>query len=159
VPALAILLRDGRKRVKGFSFWLPAAVVLLICGPWFFLVPGALHERVAKFGGVVFQRGRFWQTIAYLLHELSPIGLAFAVAGIAVVFASKVKLKQDSRPVTSVRDPFWSLAVFLFISTLAFRMMIGAWEPRHLLTLLPFFTLFMGAGIWWFVDIVFSGRP
>jgi hypothetical protein len=57
------------------------------------------------------------------------------------------------------RRSFWVLAAVLFVSTLVLRMFIAAWEPRHLLTILPFLVVLIGAGLSWIVDVTFGRNP
>jgi hypothetical protein len=117
------------------------------------LVPGALHERVAKFGGIALQPERFWNSLVYLTHELSFGGFALAGAGMVTVFFKKQAAQIVNREERS--NVFWILVILLFLCTVMLRMIIGAWVDRHLLTLLPFCTLLIGAGISWIVETIF----
>src|SRR5262249_13828552 len=86
-------------------------------------------------------------------------GLANACNGIIIVFSEKRRRRQRRGPLPETPDAFWGLAILLFLSTLALRMMVSAWEDRHLVALLPFFTLFTGAGLFWIVEVAFRRHP
>jgi hypothetical protein len=155
VPAPAAVLNRHRVHFRKASFWISAALVVLICAPWFLFVPGALHERVAKFGGIVFQPTRVRDSLVYLVDELSFGGFALACAGmVAALFKEPTTLAIDDEELTK-SSSFWTLLLLLFLSTIVLRMVIAVWVDRHLVTLLPFFTLLIGAGIWWTVDVTF----
>jgi MFS family permease len=153
IPVLAALAMPRRTSLTKSSFWFPAIVVLLICGPWFLFIPDALHDRVARFGGIHFLPSRIPESAYFLSGHLSWIGALLAALGAGIVF-SRPKKAEEQRDRT-----FWSVALLFFVSTFAFRMTIGAWEVRHLLNLMPFLTLFMGAGLWWIVSRVFRSQP
>lgn len=52
VPPIAVVLTRRYHLFIRFSFWLPALIVAVLCGPWYLLVPGAQHEAVGRFGDV-----------------------------------------------------------------------------------------------------------
>jgi hypothetical protein len=158
IPLSAALLTPGPKTYRRGSFWVAAGLVAVICVPWFVLVPGALQEHVAKFGGIAFQAGRPMATLAYLVRELSFGGVVLAGIGIAIVVGRNVPAAAAFRKSTAAAiDIFWILALLLLVSTLALRTFVAAWEDRHLITLLPFFALFMGAGLHWVINNGFHG--
>jgi hypothetical protein len=153
IPLSAALLTPGAKPYRRGSFWVAAGLVAVICVPWFAFVPGALQEQVAKFGGIVFLADRPMATLAYLVRELSFGGVVLAGIGIAVVVGKNIPPAPTIRKSTgAATDTLWILALLLLVSTVALRTFVAAWEDRHLITLLPFFALFMGAGLHWVIN-------
>jgi hypothetical protein len=91
---------------------------------------------------------------------LSFGGVVLAGIGIAVVAGKNVPPVFAIRKSTgagAAMNVFWILALLLLVSTVALRTFVAAWEDRHLITVLPFFALFMGAGLYWVVDKGFHG--
>src|SRR5688572_10048698 len=74
IPALAALLPRHRNPARSPLFWAPALIVAVICVPWFGFVPGALHERVARFGGVSFRIFPFFESLSYLRQQFLLAG-------------------------------------------------------------------------------------
>lgn len=151
LPLLAVLLLRRWRALRTWSFWIPAVIVVAACGPWFALAPGALHERVATYGGVNWQGYRWADSLRYWLAELGLAGVCLAALGMARTIGRLCR-KKDT-------DPFWVLCLLLVATTAVMRTVIGVWENRHLLTTLPVLILFMCSGLAWLVEAGFGRRP
>ena len=139
VPPLTALLRGQATLLRRGTFWLPAGIVLLLCGVWYAQVPGALHEEVAWLGGLMFLPGRIPESLAFLCEQLTiPVMLA-ALAGVAALVRDAVRGKT--------LDPLWSIAGVLLVGSILFRAVVAVWEPRHLLMSVPWLLLFAGEAL------------
>ena len=150
LPLLAVLVSGRHRLLLTKAFWLPAVIVVGICGPWFAFVPYALHDRVARFGGPGFRGHRIQQSLRFLWDSFGWAGCVLILLGLIVVF-------RNPRP-GEKRDPLWVLAGLLIVSTLGMRVAIGAWEARHLVNLAPLLVLLLGVGLGRVVELAFRNQ-
>ncbi|HBH52679.1 MAG TPA: hypothetical protein DDY91_12400 [Planctomycetaceae bacterium] len=136
VPPLAIVLTRDWQRVKTWPFWLPALVVLLLCGPWHLLTlrlqrQGLLHDS--------FSLDYVAQALPYFGTEfaasLGPAGvglLLFALVGVIRNQAASKDGAQDSS------RPLLACLTALVISALLLCLLVPAsLEARHLVPAIP----------------------
>jgi MFS family permease len=150
VPLLTVLLLRRWEFLKRFSFWLLAFLVLALCGPWYAVVPGALHERVAYLGGSAFPLPRLAQTFGYWAGALGLPALCLAAIGLTRT-AARLIAKTETNPI-------WPVSALFLASTIGFRMTVGAWESRHLLSTIPMLALLACSGLAWILKTGFSNR-
>lgn len=150
VPPLAVFLTRRWRLLRRFSFWLPAILVMGTAGPWYLFVPGAQHESVARFGGIVFQQSKFVTTPAVWAGMLGVVPAMASLLGLllygARIYSGKVRGK-------------WLAGVSVLVSAYLFRLVISAWEDRHLVTTIPILLMFAVAGVSWLVSRARRKRP
>jgi hypothetical protein len=150
VPILVVLLLGRYERLRDLRFWAPALLVAAICAPWFLLAPDALHESVARYGGLQVRWNRSGESIRYWIQALGPIGAPLVAVGIARTL-QRLSRKRNL-------DPIWLLMLLFLLATIAFRIGIGAWEVPYLVTTLPMLILFFCSGLAWLLKTAFPGR-
>ncbi|MBK9166436.1 MAG: glycosyltransferase family 39 protein [Bryobacterales bacterium] len=127
VPVLSVLVLRRWEILRRLDFWIPAVVVALLCAPWYFLVPGAAHERSGmqvlmlpvsepRFYWVLVQ----WLRMSGLAAPLVAMGL-----GLSAIRAFRT------------RDVRWTVCLALLVSIVLFRQFVLMWSPRHLVTGMP----------------------
>ena len=139
VPPLGALLYGRLRLFVRWQFWLPAGMVLALCIPWYLNVPGALHDQVAFLGGLVFLPHRLPETLVYLRDNMGVPALAAAGAGMVLTIRSLARSEK--------LDPIWPLALVVVAASISFRSFVAVWEPRHLLTAMPWILLLAAEGV------------
>jgi hypothetical protein len=140
VPLISVVLAGRTDLLRRFRFWYPALIVLVVCGPWYLLVPGARHERVAVYGGLGLAR-RYLTFPAIKWADVFgwPVA-ALALIGIGILVHRWI---SGSR-----LNGIWASAGALIICANIFPIFVKAWEVRHFLESAPVFLLVaaLGAG-------------
>jgi len=139
IPPLGALLQRRAGLLMRWHFWLPAGVVIAFCVPWYVIAPGALHDQVAFLGGLCFLPERFLETFLFLRDNLGLAVLVAALLGMAVTVCSIFNGEK--------LDPIWPLALTVVSCSILFRAFVAVWEPRHLLTSMPWILLLAGYAI------------
>jgi hypothetical protein len=125
VPPFTVLLTGRIGLLSRLSFWIPAVVVVTVCGPWYVLAPAARHQDVAEWGGIYSS----FQTAGLFKDALRWIGilpLAFAALGVCCRLS-----KSFREPSLQCR---WAAFGALLLAFIAFRGFVGAaGEDRHIL--------------------------
>jgi dolichyl-phosphate-mannose-protein mannosyltransferase len=141
VPAVSTLLSGKIRLAQRWSFWLPAVMVVVLCGPWYLLAPGALHEA-ADFSSRP-RRGRFdilfmaWRALENNLG-LAPLLLIAVGIFIQIIYPLMKKRRVPE---------FWSCLFALAIAiTLLAHLIIPARGSRHIAFGLAAYVLFFTAG-------------
>lgn len=143
VPPLALLATRRWRLLRQFSFWLPCLMVIGIAGPWYLWVPGAKHESVARFGGIAFMAPRVLGTFEVWTGML---GMTAAILAILGLFVQGRQFLE--RPVAGK----WLAGASLLVGAYGFRLAIGAWEDRQLLTTVPILLMFSVRGASWLLS-------
>ena len=137
VPPVAVLLTRRIHLITRLSFWVPALAVGAIAGPWYYLVPGAQHETVARFGGVAFHGQRLGGSLTDWAIMLGLV-LSFGVL-VGLGLSLRQRLRQGK----------WAAALAALAGAYIARLLIGAFEGHHLLVNLPVLMMFVAvAGDW-----------
>lgn len=141
VPPLGVLLTRRFRLLARFSFWLPALMVLALCGPWYLRVPGARHEAVAPYGALHFATWRLWLTPRVWVEMMGIVPALLVAIGLLVV---AIRLWRQG----SVSGK-WAVVGALPVSVFFFRAEMLAWEDRHLVESLPVLLMFLPEGVSW----------
>jgi hypothetical protein len=123
-----------------FSFWLPAIVVGSIAGPWYLWVPGAQHEAVARFGGILFSPQRLMSTFTKWADMLGIVLVAAVAVGLFICCG---QIRRGSAAGK------WTAGVCVLAGVCVARLYVGAFEGRHLVVNLPVLVMFAAAGGDW----------
>ncbi|MGA3098108.1 MAG: glycosyltransferase family 39 protein [Bryobacteraceae bacterium] len=144
VPPLSVLLSRRWRLVSRFSFWLPAIPVVAFAGPWYLLAPDAQHESVARFGGLQFIGSRILGTLAGWQRML---GVVPVLAGMAGMLLWGIRIRRGAPGAR------WLAGACILASAYICRLLVGAWEERHLLTTLPVLFMFAWAPVAWLFSV------
>jgi hypothetical protein len=141
IPPLAVILTRRRRLLRLPSFWIPAAVVVVLCGPWYWLTLDMLKNGVlAQSPQWAYTRAAVPAFSSQLVHSVG-LGLS-ALAGVGF-FA---KIIRPGRQGTL--EGRWAAIASLLLATLVFHWIVPAdFEPRHLILALPPMICFLSAGI------------
>jgi hypothetical protein len=135
VPILGVAFTGNWHLARRRFFWLPALIVVALCGPWYALAKGSLHERVAAFGGPGIYPSRLPSlAFTYLPHALGWPVFGLAVAGIVYHLWMSFRVPPF--------DPLLGLSLALMVACILGHLLIGVWGARHLVTMLPTVLLF-----------------
>jgi hypothetical protein len=135
VPPIALALSARWDLLKRSATWLPAAIVGLLCGPWYLLtLRMAENGWTSQFGpGFVLEAALF--NTGKMIMMTGPPLAALAVAGVC----SKTRLGGR-----------WAALAALIASVWVFQSLVPASiDERHLLTAAPALVIFIAAGIEW----------
>jgi hypothetical protein len=138
VPPVAVLLSGRFGLLRRFSFWWPAVFVLAVAGPWYLLIPGAQHEKVRRFGDVLFIPSRFRGS---LLSWVDFVGKLLSLAMIVGLFVLGRMIYRRRA------SGLWMTGTALLIGAILSRFFIGAWEIRHLVVCVPVLMLLAMLGV------------
>jgi hypothetical protein len=151
IPLCAILATRRWRLLWRFSFWLPGILVVGIAGPWYLWVPGAQHESVIRFGGVRFVDFRLTGTPKVWWDMLGVAPAILAIVGL-MVYGKRIFRGSASGK--------WLAGLSVLVGAYVFRILIGAWEDRHLVTNVPVILMFSVAGAAWMLSLpMLSGIP
>jgi hypothetical protein len=125
VPPFTVLLTGRIGLLSRLSFWIPAVIVVTVCGPWYVLAPAARHQDVAELGGIYpsFHAAGLSKDA---LRYIGILPLAFAAIGVCCRLS-----KSFREPSLRYR---WATFGALLLAFITFRGYVGAaGEPRHIL--------------------------
>ncbi len=143
VPPLVIVLTGQYDRLKTARFWVPALIVVALCGPFYFWSwdmqrAGSRSFPVVgeRFVREMFHYSKFW------LRILGPVLLVAGIVGILVLVAVPL--------VRGKLDIGWAVFGSSLVAVQIFHCFAPAsCEPRRLLTAVPAAILFIAGGLWW----------
>jgi hypothetical protein len=95
LPALAILLSGRFELLKRFSFWLPAIIVTVICGPWYIATYALAHDGFVYTFGLAYTRMAAGVNGANLLQLAGALGCALAGLAVVRVLTDKRRMAPD----------------------------------------------------------------
>lgn len=152
VPVLAVLATRQPRRLWTVKFWLPAAIVLALCGP-FYLWSLPMLSAGTEASPVTLSRVLFG-ILPYTFHWVPILGHVLflpTLMGLAAFFLAPLfRGKLDNR---------WAVFGILLIVTQIFHLLTpGSLDPRKLFQAIPAALLFAAAGIYWLASYSWSGR-
>ena len=141
VPPIGAVLQRRVRLLAHSHFWLPAVIVLALCGPWYLLAPGARHEYAVSTAGLNFAPDQTSYASSDLLRTTGAVLLALMVIGLI----DRVPLPLFKGKAPSAR---WACAAAAALGFFVFRVMVSpAIDPRHLVVILPAAVMFSVAGL------------
>jgi hypothetical protein len=138
VPLPAVFLARRSRLLARISFWLPALMVLALCGPWYLLVRGAQHEAVARYGG---SHIAFWTLWMTPLRWFLLLGAGASLLFLAGLWAQASRWARERRVPAA-----WAGAVSYLAAVYVIRLLVPAFTTRHLVLGLPMLAMFVAAG-------------
>jgi 4-amino-4-deoxy-L-arabinose transferase-like glycosyltransferase len=150
VPPLAVILTRRFRLLLRPSFWLPLVPVILMCLPWYLLVPGSRHEKLDAYGGV------YWAMRDVAKSPGIWAELAGPMIAIAALVFLAVRLYMSFRDAQTIL--LWSVVPALLCSTMIFSSFIAAWSSRHLIHAVPLLAAAASVGVFRLVQRLHS-RP
>jgi MFS family permease len=140
LPLLATLLARRFELMKRWPFWMPAAIVALICGPWMLFTYHLTAEGMQKqpVGSYILQSIPFYSR-----------GLVY-VAGFALLIPALIGSAGQLARMFKGRalEPFWAVMVSLPASVLVVAIVLPTgFDERYLLPTLPAFIALAVAGL------------
>ena len=141
VPLMSLLLSRRLYLLVRSSLWLPALIVLALCGPWYLLAPDANHESVALAGGISLWGSEELPVLA-ILPRLAGWGVLLVILAGFLVRVVWPLLKREKIPSR------WACAGALVVSFLLFRYLVAEATPfKHLTIVAAPFLMFLAAGL------------
>ncbi len=146
LPPIAILFSRCFQLLGRLSFWCPAMLVLVFCGPWYWLTLNLVRntwQAESPTLGSAIEALRYY---SYHLVNIIGIGPSFLVLiGFIVTVA---------RPWSDKRvEARWAAVGALLVSVLMFHVVVpSGQEERYLVTAVPPLLMFLTAGIAWTAD-------
>jgi uncharacterized membrane protein YtjA (UPF0391 family) len=141
IPPIAFTL--GRKWVLALrpATWIPAVMVLVLCGPWqFIMAKGASGNFGAEFGPA-FMANAAWLYPYMVCRALGSIVIALSILGL---YARVFIPLREGYPV----EPIWATSVALGLSVWLFHIVVPAGiEIRYILAAFPPLLMFTAAGL------------
>jgi hypothetical protein len=149
VPLLAAILAQRVELLRRPDFWLPACLVVALCGPWYALAPGAMHERAFPQRSLSLYPDRVPGTYEHIADFFGMIVTTLVLMSFAVLFVRFRQNRMSNRAVAGI--------VFV-VSVLFFRAAHVAWGFRHLLMLYPIVCYCAAVGAEWLHWRLLEGR-
>lgn len=151
LPLPALLFSRRLDLLRCWKFWLPAAIVAVICAPWYVVTMGMVQNGWSDNNP---SWAYFFQaTVDYLHGVVLIFGLGLASVALVGLFA---KLLQPLRQggVCGMWSSFggWLIAFFIFHCAVP-----NGVEERFLLPILPIIVLAIAAGAAWIVSLFPDG--
>jgi 4-amino-4-deoxy-L-arabinose transferase-like glycosyltransferase len=136
VPLLAVMISRRYSLFGRTSFWMPAAIVVVTCGPWYWWARGMAHSGLQ----IGFTKG--WLRKAVLLYNSAALGelAGWPILGIALI-------GMAARWGVSGR---WAAMCALLPSVWIFHTaVVPLREVRHFVPAIPAVVVFAAVGIHW----------
>jgi hypothetical protein len=153
LPPIALLLTRRFSLVKTRALWVPAAVVLLICAPWYVLT---FHDAVRGWPGEILPRKVPRRQLAGNLAAFPYVlGIPLLIASVIGVFVTIVRplFRRAIEPRPAVMFSL-IVAVFVFHTAVA-----PTAEWRHILVAVPALLWFAAASVRSVAAVAPLGRP
>ncbi len=145
VPPVALLLTGRLALVRNPSFWLPAGVVIILCGPWQMLTMSMVQQGWQ--GG---SSPSFAYTFA-ALHQFASVFVGLLGWGITPLLLLGIVVTVAIPYFHSKVVPFWAAMFASIFAAWIFHSIVPAGvEPRKLIIGIPAMILFLFAGGDWF---------
>jgi hypothetical protein len=150
VPLVSVWLAGRFDLLRRAAFWVPAAIVLILCAPWYAFAPSAMHERVIAGGGV-----------AVSSHHLDRLGALAKVAGkpLAMLAVAGLVLIVLRRITGKYADGVSASTSALVLSGCIFPIFVAVWESRHVAEIMPATVLLAATGLLWAIASLQIPRP
>jgi hypothetical protein len=147
VPLLSACLAGRTQLFRRAWFWLPAFIVAALCAPWYLLAPGAMHDRVVRYGGPALVTRRLeFPAVTWADQFGWPVS-ALALVGLVALLC---------RRATGFRlDGVLASGVAAVICSSLCPLLFKVWGTRHLTEAAPMFLLVAASGAGW----IASRRP
>jgi 4-amino-4-deoxy-L-arabinose transferase-like glycosyltransferase len=147
VPILAVCFSRRFYLLKSLSFWYPAAIVAVCCGPWYAftlnMVKNGWQSETPSLNFTVTALGFF----SYEFVKIVGWGLSLLIA---LGFVKKIILPFRDRGA----EGKWAALGALPLSVCIFHALVPAgMEDRHLITAIPALLMFLAAGIGYLCDL------
>jgi 4-amino-4-deoxy-L-arabinose transferase-like glycosyltransferase len=141
VPILSLVLTRKWILMKRWSFWLGAFVVVILCGPWYWLTKGMVQGTwVQPLPSISFAWTALRFYTSHLVRIPSLILFPLVLLGIYVMLLHPLRCSKIQGS--------WAAFAAAIIGTLMINISIPAgYEDRFLLPTLPLLILFFAAGI------------
>jgi hypothetical protein len=146
LPLLDVAVTRRWKILRTGSFWLPTILAGVPALIWFAVAPDALHQSVGLFGRLGIRWYRIPDTFGHWLLSLGVAGATLAALG----FVRRARAAFAG----TERDVFWITALLFLPVIVIFRILLGAWEAKHLITTLPLLMLFLCDGLTWMRSVL-----
>lgn len=128
VPPLAVLMTGRFALARKAAFWIPAGIVALLAGPWYWKMQHLVWYAAQPVPGIGDIPTVAWRYAADIGRVMLWILLVPAAAGVAEWFS------RDGRR----RDPMWTAILAQMTAVLLFHIFVYAFfEQRYLSQLLP----------------------
>jgi len=138
-PPLALLLTGRFRAMRRGTFWLPALVVVVLCGPWYFYSQRLIRYAMEPVPGITDIPGAMAANLGALI---SLTGVPLFVMAVAGMF---VKLRR--LPGGGAEAGIWPAAASLIAALWIFHSILyPITEGRYLLAAAPALLLFAAAG-------------
>lgn len=140
VPVLAILFSRRFSLIRRWSFWLPAFIVVGLCGPWYYLTLGMVKS--GWFESTMSWSYSLRAISSYSKEAISSLGVGLLVLGI-IGLIGRLNLPSQREVACGVRCAFdaWAIAYIALLCIVPCGV-----EQRFLLPILPVFMLIAAAG-------------
>lgn len=141
VPLLGLLFSRRYSLVRRPSFWLPAVIVLALCGPWHLLTLAMTQNGIEEEVGLRYTTSAIF-SVSWEMVKLTGVGLSLLIATGFVVRI--IKPFREGKV-----DGKWAAAAALVLSVWAFQCVVPVAGPRHLIAAVPPLLMFLTAGVAW----------
>jgi hypothetical protein len=143
VPPIALVLSRRCRLLKQPSFWYPAVIVLILCGPWYFLTLPMVQDAFTEPSWALTKRA-FAFCFQVLVGSIGPTLSLLVLIGFVVRLCP---------PFRAQRVPGrWAAAGALVVSVWIFHALVpldGRKDTRYMITALPPLLMFLASGMMW----------
>lgn len=148
LPPLVLLLTGRYRFLRRPSFWLPAALIALVCGPWYWYTFDMLKNGPLAASPTL---EYIWQAVpVFSMHFVRTFGLGLTLFG-ALGFLLRLVLPVRRRELGGI----WASLGSLVLAALFFHWIVPAgFDPRYLILGVPPMICFVVAGVKGSVELV-----
>ena len=148
MPLLAMFFAWDFSMLKRPVLWLSAIPVLVLCAPWYLLMPSV--NTGAFQSDSIFDLSFTQAAIPYFTSEIYlALGVVLFVLFVLGVWSKLISPRIRGEKV----DTLWAALAAMFLATLIIHDIVPAsFEPRYMLTVMPEAVIFAAAGIEWVIN-------
>ncbi|MCI0338135.1 MAG: glycosyltransferase family 39 protein [Acidobacteria bacterium] len=141
-PLLALVFSRRLYLLARASFWYPAAIVLLVCGPWYLLTRKMMGEIMAGELGLSYTREAIR---AYTWDLILILGVGLSLVVVIGIFARIIEPFRERR----VEGRWAAAGALLFSFWLFYCIVPSGINSRYVIVAAPSLLMFFVAGIAW----------
>lgn len=147
VPPLAVVFLRKPQLLKRLDFWAPAAIVVVLAGPWYILsgdlVPSAMGGTFTR-AFLIHHQG---SSLVRMLFWVSLVGMPMLIAAVVGGVHAIFHRRTEAAPFLSATSGFILGAVFLNLA------LPESAEPRHIQHAAAFVAIFAAAAFSWLASL------
>ncbi len=134
LPPLCVVITGRYYLWRTRSFWTPAAVVLVVAGPWYFTMRHLVLYAADPGGGSPVVAANLAETAKGIMFIAGPVVFVLALIGSVLV---RLNVRRRLQILASKHRSLYVVAAAMVLAVFLFHAIYPLYEPRYLLPVAP----------------------